>query len=297
MADLCSLVANQPQGVNRSCLPYMKAVKAVLILDPEETFTATSVYAKATWKAKVDTDLDCYVAQIYGYTPEGGEVVTGTTAFGQTYPIRETPSGGIFHLQSSPCDYRNLMAAVNGNQYGIAFVLEDGSIMLWVDETSTFRPFRAIAIVPAATLPGADNLHEYYKLQIYFQDTTEFRQFAVVKPSWSVLNSLWLYMPNGLYLSLTTYDHTAPVVTVNERCQDIFAGLVAGDWGIVEQSGSRTISTAVEAASTGVYTITLSAALAAVGDFVTLRVKNSATDNGVGPFTDVSDLLRIEYTV
>ena len=259
-------------------------------MDPDETFTATTVQAKATWKAKVDTNLDCYVAQLVGYTPEGGEVTTGTSGFGQTYVIRETPSGGVFHLKSSPCDYRELLTTVTGNSYGIALLLEDDSIMLWKDTDGTFRPFNAIAIAPAAGLPGVDNLHEYYKLHVYFQDVEEFRQFAVKKPTWKVLSSLWLAMPNGLNLSLDTHDNTTPVVSVYERCQDAFTGLVAADFVIEEQSGSLTISSVTDN-SDGTYDVELSAALAAAGDYVTLRVKN-----GAGPYTDVSGLLRIEYS-
>lgn len=291
MADLCSIVGKQPVGLNQECLEALAAVEGIGLSATKSTFTATTVLAKSTWKPLVDTALTLYVANLKGYVPTDGEVQTSQSEFGVPNIDQETPSSGIFHLESSPCDFRELLTTVRGGTYGVPLFLKDGTIMLWKDSNETYRFFDAQVIAPAPGLPTIDNRHMSYKLHVYFKNVRQFRKFVIVKPTWDVLDDLILATPNGLSLSLTTHDNDDPVVQVNERCQDGFTGLTYDDFEIVNQSGSRAFQvTAFSDDGGGAYTLDLDSALAAVGDFVEFRVKD-----GSGPYDNVSGILRLEY--
>lgn len=291
MADLCATTNTQPQGVNQSCLPDMKRVEAILLMSDSQTFTNTTVVSRTAWENKVKQDLTIYMAKLDGYTPQGGEVQTQTTQFGRTLVTGETPGGGDFFIKSSPCDYRELLQTVDGSTYKVVFILRDGSFMMW-QQDGTYYGFSADVIAPAPTIPASDNLTEFYKLSTYFKEVDEFRNMVVVKPNFNPLTVLWAAMPNGLSLVLNTHDNDDPVVIVRERCQDGVTGLTYDDFEIVAQSGSRAFqNTGFSDDGAGVYTLDLDTALAAAGDYVSFRVKNTTGSD----VDDVSGIITLEY--
>lgn len=267
-----------PNG-NVECKVPMAEVKRVLICDKDVSFTGLSdVYNLATWKEKIQEDLDIYVTRgktSYEVTTDDPNVLT--TAEGQKMVTNTPAPSAIIYLDSNWCDYSDMLGTLQGGTYGVIYELKNGSLFLKRLSDGTYESFPARITAVNKGIPLQGDIANNFPVHIHHIDYEDFKKGALISPAFD-FEELVLAMPVGLTMFATSTMATGSIyVQINERCGDGYAGLLVGDFEVV---GSNYLtSPAVTVAGDdgdGVYELTIQKSVApenlADGDYVQIRV-------------------------
>lgn len=268
-----------PAGINNSCLQDLKEIKNIIITTSGASFTnPLNVANLSAWKTKIQTDLSVYApAQVNDYENTTDDpAITTMQSTRKTITNRPIPSG-IFYLGSNFCDYKELLASLQGGNYRLFLVDNIGCIYGTKTAAGVVRGFAVQLTAVSKGLPLKE-VGQNFKVFANFQNYEEFENAVLIPLTWNPQIELTEAMPVGLNVSATSAITAGSItVRVTERCGDAKTGLVAGDWEVVESSELVTpgIATCTEGAN-GDYTLTLKKATStplAAGDMVVIRVK------------------------
>ena len=257
----------------------LKEVKRVILTDVDVSFTGLSdVYNLATWKEKINVDLDMYVTRgktSYEVTTDDPNVLT--TQASQKMVTNQPAPSALVYLDSNWDDYKDVLDSFRGGTYGVIYELMDGSIFLKRHGDGTFKPFPARLTAVNKGIPVPGDIANNFPLHIHHFDYDDFRKGVLIAPAWD-FEELVLAMPVGLTIEATSTMSTGSInVLITERCGDGKTGLVVGDFEVLDSNylTSPEVTVASDDGA-GNYELTIQknspAENLADGDYVTIRV-------------------------
>jgi len=282
MPNSCS--AFLPNGINANCAVPLSEVEAVIFASATMEFASlTEAFSLAKWKDKIQKDLTIYVmGGMYDYEvttadpnvlelPSTKKIITNS-------PV---PSAKVY-LEANFCDYQEVLRSLKQANYGVIYLLRDGSLLMRKNSVGKILPLTATLTAITKGVPLKGDIQNNYPVWINHKSYKEFEEAVLISPEWNAATEFITYMPVGL-TAMTTSTVAAGVVSiqVNERCGDGYAGLLVADFEVVASNGliSPIVGVLVDN-GLGSYTITLQkgvvpAAITA-GDWMTIRIKKVA---------------------
>jgi hypothetical protein len=272
-----------PAGINASCLQDLKEIKNIVITTASASFTTPlNAASLSAWKTKIQTDLSVYAPlQVNDYENTTDDpAITTMQSTRKTVTNRPIPSG-IFYLGSNFCDYKELLASLQGGNYRLFFIDNNGNIFGTKTDAGVVRGFSVQLTAVTKGLPlkeAAQNFKVFANFQVY----EEFEKAVIVSPTWTPGIELTEAMPVGLNMYATSAITAGSItVRITERCGAAKTGLVVGDFEVVDSSELVTPGVAtVTEISNGDYTLTLKKSTStplAAGDMIAIRVKKTVT--------------------
>ena len=293
MSGICdySLAA----GLNGSCEKFPSRIKNIILTDSAVKFTNVADFENInSWKLKIKQSLSIYVPKGLANAEDTTEDPTiNTTALGQKFVVATgTPSAKIM-LLSNPCDFNEAIAKFSGGNYGIFVVLEDGSMVGYINSAGEVLPFSASVFAYAGKMHEVSAVENAFQLLINYRNADEHKVRVYRKPTWNPMIELPLLMPNGLSIVQTSAISSGVVsVYIATRCGAGKTGLVLADFEMLDTNKATLAVTTVTEVGLGVYTLTFLAGVTppAAGEYLTLRVKKTVTSN----VTDVSGNITLQ---
>lgn len=271
-----------PQGINAACLQDVKEIKNVIVTTTAVSFANTLAAATLSgWKTKVQTDLSVFAPMglnDYENTTDDPSIVTMNSTR-KTVSNKPIPSY-VMYLASNLCDYKDMVVAFQGGNYRMFLVDANGNLIGTRNATGGVQGFSCqITAVQKGPLKG--DIQNGFKVYVNFQSYEEWENICIVALTWNPTVELTTFMPVGLTMyAAGAITAGAISVVITERCGNGYAGLVAGDFEVVESSQLTTpkVNTLTDNGN-GSYTLNLTKATStalAAGDMVVLRVKKVA---------------------
>ena len=273
-----------PQGINASCIAELKEIKNIIPTTTAVTFTNTLAAATLSgWKTKIQTDLSVFAPMgLNAYENTTDDPAISTLESTRKIVINEPIPSYVFYVSSNFCDFKDMLDAFRGGNYRMFLVDANGNLFGTRNATGGVQGF-ACQITAVTKGPLKGDIQNSFKLLVNFQSYEEFRNACIVALTWNPTVELTSYMPVGLTLyAASAITAGAISVVVTERCGAGYAGLVAGDFEVVESSQLTTpkVNTLTDNGN-GSYLLNLTKATStalAAGDMVVIRVgKKTAT--------------------
>lgn len=272
-----------PQGINKSCVLDPKEWKNIIITTEAAYFsTLANAASLSQWKAKLQTDLSVYAAMglnDYEPTTDDPNVATMPVSGRKVVTNKPVPSA-TFRLMSNYCDFKELLSTLRGGTYRIIGI--DANNTLWGTYTSAgyFKGYACTLNAVSKGIPLKETANNF-TVFANFLNYDEFEAGMGVALSWSPTLELTESAPVGLSIVATAaYSLTPGTITVqiNTRCGNGYAGLVVGDFEVLESNGLVSPAvTSITDSLLGAYTLTVqkgsSPISLAAGDYVVVRVK------------------------
>jgi len=289
-----------PAGINQDSLKFESPVRNIVITGISETFSDIANFKNlAQWKTKLQTLLAWMPASLSGYEPRTDDPSESTSTFGKKLITRAATPSMMVNLESNVADFNHLLGTLEGGNYRVFFLHEDGTISAYRTGTGVFKGFKAKITAITKGVPPTEGLEVAFPVYINFVDLEEFKAKKVINPAWNPLLELPAAMPNGLSLEATGVYDTAGdgdiTVHIEDRCGDGVTGLDETNMEVVTSNDLDT--PAVSAATDdggGDYTVTLAKGAAPAslssGDYIVFRVKVISTGSIV---SDVSNNLLV----
>ena len=289
-------LTNLPAGIDTSCFGFESPVKNILLTSTTQKFTdVVTAESKTGWTTLVG-GLTAYVpAGLANYEVNSEDATVNTTAYGRKFVVKEGIPSAKFLLESSNNDFSELLQRLQGGQYRIYFLLENGNIKGTVNSSGEFMGFLATMHAITTGIPALDSPENGYPIEAFFDDYEEFRTSYIIQVPWNASREMVAAMPFGLTMvNVGAYDTATgiQVVYITSRGGTAYTGLSATDFAVKDSNvtsgavssstdnGDGTYDLIVEKGSTPT-------ALAS-GDYVQLRVEKGSTT-----YTAVSSKLDI----
>lgn len=273
MTNICS--TGLPGGLNFDCLAYNSPVAGLIIMDTSVSFTAAELPVLANWKTEIQTNLDMWVpAGVEGYENTTDDPTINTTQSGGKTILRAGVPSGVFYLKSNYCDWNEVMRALKGGTYRVAFILENGMIVGFKDRNSTaHKGFLAEVKAITKGFPMPDTIENAFPVYINFKRYKEFEQQFGQIMDWEPILELPAAMPESYNLSEVSNTQATATVNVNvfERCGDAITGLGTADINTI--ANDLTDDTLVSVTDNGDGNYDVAYTTAAAGQYVKFQIK------------------------
>ena len=278
-----------PAGWNKNCIEFIAEAKGAILTKPGVSIPMATAQNKSAWMAHIRQSIDMVYYDFSSYEVTAGEIEIQTDDYGRQIPIRNGAPSATTYLNLGKCDFRELLNAAKGDNYGIFFVLEDDSIHGWRYELE-FRPFSALLYASNQGIPTKGEIQKFNQLGMYFSDKDQFDAYELIDTQFDTTLDFKENMPTGYDIRPTAaYNGTVYNAFVNLRCDAGEAGFALADFEVVDSFPAGASITAVSAgAADGDYDISI--ALTA-DQWADIRLKKV---DGSSNVTDVSSTVRVE---
>lgn len=279
MSSVCA--STMPAGINKGCLKFPAPISNIIISTDAVTFAGLTEFLNYDeWRQAIQEDLTAFVpAQITSYEDTTNEPTINETQKGSKIFLRKGVPSMNLMLRSNNCDFNELQSTLRGSTYYVYFILEDSSIVGWINDTGTIKGFSASITAGGSGIPSPDAVENSFPVYVLFDYITEFERRIIQDPVWTPEPDMQDAMPLGITLIKDgVYATGDQDVYIEERCGDVVTGLTTADF---EVTGSNNLDTpavtAVVDNGSGSYTLTVEKGAVPAsldpGDYVTLRVK------------------------
>ena len=232
-----------PGGINGDCQIALSEVKNVWLCDKDVKLSYTAKGVQSNWTALINESLTIYGAaglDSYNNTTDDPNIVTGAVSKAKKITNVPLPSFEFF-LDTSFCDFKEVLNTAKGGNYGIFFELQDGTMLGSIDTSGTeigyFKPFQCNVTANSKLLQETDATTSSRVYVNLTKSKQLFDQF-IFDPVWDI-DELLVAMPNGLSLIATTvYVAGVQNVQVKNRCADNKTGVLLADWDESESQGN-----------------------------------------------------------
>lgn len=271
-----------PAGLNPACKKLLPRTKGLIMVTSSTTMTLSAAKSKTTWQGLLRTSLTGAYIPFSDYEASVDDPEVQTDGNGKKRQTKRFAPSLIFYADVGMCDYRQMASIANGGTYGFYMLLEDGSIHGW-ELNGQMRPFSGDLYGFTAGMAPKDAIHQYNRMDVYFNSVDEFDAFKVVEtPGWNAALELMDATPTGYDLQVSSFDGDDIVFEAELRCDDPVTGFLIADFELIETSQTGvTLATLVATGNT--YTITTSTTVTP-GNYLTFRLKKLSS----GDTTDIS---------
>lgn len=233
-----------PGGINGDCQIPMSEVKNIWLCDKDVKFSYTAKGVQSNWTDLINQSLQIYGAaglDSFNNTTDDPSITTGAVSRVKKVGTAPLPSFEFF-LDTSFCDFKEILNTVKGGNYGMFYELHDEAGMLGYTETSGsdigyFKPFQVNATANSKLLPETDSTTTFRMYVNHTKKKQLYDQF-IFDPVWDI-GELLDSMPNGLSLVATAvYSAGVQNVQVKDRCAANKTGVILADWDETETLGN-----------------------------------------------------------
>jgi hypothetical protein len=233
-----------PGGINGDCQIALSEVKNIWLCDKDVKFSYAAKGVQSNWTDLINQSLQIYGAaglDSYNNTTDDPNIVTGAVSKAKKITNVPLPSFEFF-LDTSFCDFKEILNTVKGGNYGMFYELHDEAGMLGATDTTGaeigyFKPFQVNATANSKLLQETDATTAFRLYVNHTKAKQLYNQF-IFNPVWDI-GDLLDSMPNGLSLVATAvYAAGVQNVQVKDRCAANKTGVVLVDWDETEELGN-----------------------------------------------------------
>lgn len=277
-----------PGGVNKDCSKFLKKLRMLLIVEAGTEFTTADLKLKATYTDEISTNLTMYALRLRNYNVTTDDPEVQTAGDGEKSVVQEFAPSLEAYGKLGPCDFKELLNTLDGGEFDVIPIDSEGNIMMTYVGDKSYG-FSASVKAVQKGFADAGALADAFRIDVYFNDIEEFKQFNIVNPNFNPLTELFANMPMGYNITVNSYNGTNADVQLDKRCAEGTTGFdTAADWIVVETNASPAPTvTLVTDNGGGNYTVAVSLS---AGEYALLQLRAPAAT----PFTSLSNIFQIE---